>query len=95
MVEQLDKTSTNFDMEIKAEQTSVIKFKYLSYIISGKGLNPEILSRIIQTTVALTKHKPTWNSKNIANSSMIRLLQFLSIVLYTCKSWILKEESEP
>ncbi|GFO20350.1 endonuclease-reverse transcriptase [Plakobranchus ocellatus] len=70
---------------------SVTKFKYLGSIISDEGSKPEILSRIAQTTAALTKLKSIWNNKNIAISSKIRLLRSLvmSIFLYACESWTL------
>ncbi|GFN94160.1 LINE-1 retrotransposable element orf2 protein [Plakobranchus ocellatus] len=42
---------------------SVTKFKYLGSIISDEGSKPEILSRIAQTTIILTKFKPIWNTK--------------------------------
>ncbi|GFN78993.1 endonuclease-reverse transcriptase [Plakobranchus ocellatus] len=118
LVEQLDKASSNFGMEISAEKTkimtnskepskketkingqileSVTKFKYLGSIISDEGSKPEILSRIAQTTAALTKLKPIWNNKSIAISSMIRLLRSLvmSIFLYACESWTLNADIE-
>ncbi|GFN97081.1 endonuclease-reverse transcriptase [Plakobranchus ocellatus] len=97
LVEQLNKASSNFGMEISAETTkimsnskksskkeiqvngqileSVTKFKYIGPIISDEGSKPEILSRIAQTTAALTKLKLIWNPKNIAISSKIRLLR--------------------
>ena len=75
---------------------SVTKFKYLGSIISDEGSKPEILSRIAQTTAALTKLKPIWNNKNIAISSKIRLLRSLvmSIFLYACESWTLNADTE-
>ena len=38
---------------------------------------PEILSRIAQTTAALTKLKPVWNDRSISLSSKIRLMRSL------------------
>ncbi|GFR62379.1 endonuclease-reverse transcriptase [Elysia marginata] len=75
---------------------SVRNFKYLGSIISDEGSKPEILSRIAQTIVALTKLKPIWNNKNIAISSKIRLLRSLvmSIFLYACESWTLNADTE-
>ncbi|GFR83668.1 endonuclease-reverse transcriptase [Elysia marginata] len=80
LVEQLDKASSNFGLEISAEKTKIMtnikesskkeikvngqilervtKFKYLGSIMSDEGPKPEILSRIAQTTAALTKLKP-------------------------------------
>ena len=75
---------------------NVSKFKYLGSVISDEGSKPEILSRIAQTTAALTKLKPIWNNKNIGISSKIRLLRSLvmSIFLYACESWTLNADTE-
>ena len=53
-----------------------------------------ILSRIAQTTAALTRLKPVWTDKSISLSSKIRLMRCLvtSIFLYTCESWTLTAE---
>ncbi|GFR88062.1 hypothetical protein ElyMa_002508300 [Elysia marginata] len=40
----------------------VTKFKYLGSIISNQGSKPKMLSRIAQTTAALTKLQPIWNN---------------------------------
>ena len=37
---------------------TVTSFKYLGSVISDEGSKPEILSRIAQTTAALTRVKP-------------------------------------
>ena len=68
--------------------------KYLGSVITDEGFKPEILSRIAQTTAALTKLKPVWNDRNISLSSKIRLMHFLvtSIFLYACESWTLAAE---
>ena len=75
LVERLDKASTAYGMEIKAEKTklmtnntsginteikvngqkAVTGFKYLGSVISDEGSKPVILSRIAQTTKALTR----------------------------------------
>ena len=64
-------------------------FKYLGAIVSDEGSKPEVLSRIVQTTAAVTKLKVIWNNKNIAISSKIRLMRSLamSIFLYACETW--------
>ena len=41
--------------------------------------SPEVLSRIAQTTAAVTKLKVIRNDKNIANSSKIRLMRSLAM----------------
>ena len=40
---------------------TVTSFKYLGSVITDEGSKPEILSRIAQTTAALTRLKPVWN----------------------------------
>ncbi|WP_419634652.1 hypothetical protein, partial [Thiolapillus sp.] len=58
-------------------------------VISDEGSKPEILSRIAQTTAALTRLKPVWIDKSISLSFKIRLMRSLvtSIFLYACESW--------
>ena len=54
--------------EIKAngqKLETVTSFKYLGSVIT------EILSRIAQTTAALTRLKPVWNDRSISHSSKI------------------------
>ena len=70
---------------------TVTSFKYLGSVITDEGSKPEILSRIAQTTAALTRLKPVWIDKSIFLSSKIRLMCSLvtSIFLYACESWIL------
>ena len=62
--------------------------------ITDEGSKPEILSRIEQTTAALTRLKPVLNDRGISLSSKIRLMRLnvTSIFLYACESWILTEE---
>ena len=43
---------------------TVTSFKYLDSVISDEGSKPEILSRIAQTTAALTRLKPGWNDRS-------------------------------
>ena len=71
-------------------------FKYLGSIITDEGSKPEILSRIAQTTTALTRLKPVWNDRSISLSSKIRLVRSLvtSIFLYACKSWTLTADPQ-
>ena len=73
---------------------TVTSFKYLGSIITDEGSKPEILSRIAQTTAALTRLKPVWNDRNISLSSKIRLMSSLvtSIFLYACASLTLTAE---
>ena len=73
---------------------TVTIFKYLGSVIADEGFKPEILSRIAQTTAALTRLKPVWNDRSISLSSKIRLMRSLvtSIFLYACESWTLTTE---
>ena len=63
--------------------------QYLGSVITDEGSKPEILSRIAQTTAALTRLKPVWIDRSIYLSSKIRLMRSLvtSIFLYVCESW--------
>ena len=63
---------------------TVTSFKYLGSVITDEGSKPEILSRIAQTTAALTRLKPVWNDGSISLSSKIRLMRSFvtSIFLY-------------
>ena len=68
---------------------TVTSFKYHGSIVSDEGSKPEILTRIAQTTTALTRLKPVWNDRNISLNSKIGLIRSLvtSIFLYACDSW--------
>ena len=73
---------------------TVTSFKYLGSVITDEGSKPEILSRIAQTTAALTRLKPVWIDNSIYLSSTIRLMRSLVsfIFLYACDSWTLTAE---
>ncbi|PIK52349.1 endonuclease-reverse transcriptase [Apostichopus japonicus] len=87
---------------------TVQSFKYLGAIVTDEGSKPEVLSRIAQTTSAVTKLKLIWKDRNITlrskirpwsyklYSSMIRLMRSLvtSIFLYACESWTLTADIE-
>ena len=79
--------STDITIDNKKLET-VCSFKYLGAIVSDEESKPEVLSRIAQTTAAVTKLKVIWNDKNIAISSKIRLMHSLamSIFLYACET---------
>ena len=66
---------------------TVTSFKYLGSVITDEGSKPEILSRITQTTAALTRLKPVWIDKSISLSSKIQLIRSLvtSIFPYVCE----------
>ena len=67
---------------------------YLGSVITDEGSKPEILSRIAQTTAALTSLKPVWNDRSISLSSKIQVMRSLvtSIFLYAYESWTLTAE---
>ena len=96
----LDKTKvmTNnpngFQREIKIKSQrleEVENFKYRGAIISNEGSKPEILSRIAQTTAALSRLQIIWRDKNISLASKVKLMRtlILSTFLYACASWSL------
>ena len=67
---------------------TVTSFKYLDSVITDESSKPEILSRIAQTTAALTRLKPVWNDRSISLSSKIRLMcSLITFVFpYACES---------
>ena len=81
----------NTEVKVKQRLETITSFKYLGSVISDEGSKPEILSRIAQTTAALTRLKPAWIDKSISLSSKIRLMHSLvtSFFLYACESWTL------
>ena len=88
-----------FQREIKIKDQrleEVENFKYLEAIISNEGSKPEILSRIVQTTAALSRLKIIWRDKNISLASKVKLMRtlILSTFLYACESWPLTVEIE-
>ena len=88
-----------FQREIKIKgQTleEVENFKYLGGVNSNEGSKPEILSRIAQTTTALSRLKIIWMDKNILLASKVKLMRtlILSTFLYACESWTLTAEIE-
>ena len=87
--------STDITIDNKKLET-VCSFKYLGAIALEEGSKPEVLSRIAQTTAAVTKLKVIWNDKNIAISSKVRLMRSLamSIFLYACETWTITVDIE-
>ena len=73
---------------------TVTSFKYLDSIITDEGSKHKILSRIAETTAALTRLKPVWHDRSVSHSFKIRLMRSLvtSIFLYACESWTLTAE---
>ena len=93
------KNPNGFQGEIKIKGQRLVEvenFKYLGAIIFNKGSKPEILSRITQTTAALSRLKIIWRDKNNLLASKVKLMWMLilSIFLYACESWTLTAENE-
>ena len=85
----------NTEIKVNGQKLETVRsFKHLDSVITDEDSKPEILSRIAQTTAALTSLKPVWNDRRISLSSKIRLMRFLvtSIFLYACESWTLTAE---
>ena len=85
----------NTEIKVNGQKLeTVTSFKYLGSVKTDEGAKLEILSRIAQTTAALTRLKPVWIDKSISLSPKIRLMRFLltSIFLYACESWTLTAE---
>ena len=62
----------NTEIKVNGQRLeTVTSFKYLGSVITDEGSKPEILSRIAQTTAALTRLKPVWINKSISLSSKI------------------------
>ena len=79
----------NTEIKVNGQKLeTVTSFKYLGSVITDEDSKPEILSRISQTTAALTRLKPVWIDKSI------RLMRSLvtSIFLYACESWTFTAE---
>ena len=85
------------EIKIKGQRLEEVEnFKYLGAIISNEGSKPEILSRIAQTTSALSRLNIIWRDKNTSLASKVKLMRtlILSTFLYVCESWTLIAEIE-
>ena len=85
------------EIKIKSQRLEEVEnFKYFGAIISNEGSKPEILSRIAQTTAALSRLKIIWRDKNISLASKVKLVRtlILSTFLYACEGWTLTAEIE-
>ena len=87
---QDDNTSgINTDIKVNGQKLeTVTSFKYLRSVITDEGSKPVILSRVAQTSAALTRLKLVWIDRSISLSSKTRLMRSLvkSIFLYACES---------
>ena len=86
--------TSGINTEIKVNRQkleTVTSFKYLGSVITDEDSKPELISKIAQTTAALTRLKPVWNDRSISLCSNIQLMRSLvtSIFLYACESWTL------
>ena len=91
----INTSGINTKIQVNGQKLETLTcFKYLSSVITDEGFKPEILSRIAQTTAALTKLKPVWIDKSSSVSSKIRLMRspVTSIFLCACESWTLTAE---
>ena len=53
--------TSNTEIKIDRQKLETVTgFKYPGSVITGEGSKPELLSRIAQTTAALTRVKPVW-----------------------------------
>ena len=88
MTNNTNSISTDITTDNQKLET-VRSFKYLGTIVLDEGSKPEVLSRIAQTTAAVTKLKVIWNDKNIAINSKIRLMRSLAMPTfsYACETW--------
>ena len=85
----------NTEIKVSGQKLeTVTSFKYLSSGNTDEGPKLEILSRIAQTTAALTRLKTVLNNRSISLHSKIQLMCSLvtSIFLCACESWTLTAE---
>ena len=66
------------EIKIKGQRLEEVEnFKYLGSVISNEGSKPKILSRIAETTAALSRLKIIWREKNISLASKVKLMRTL------------------
>ena len=77
------------DRSLRQSQASSTRARF-----SLMRVKPKILSRIAQTTAALTRLKQVWNDRSISLTSEIRLMRSIvtSIFLHAFESWTLTAE---
>ena len=77
------------EIMVKRQKLGIVtSFHYFVAVVSDDGSKPEVLSRIAQSTAALTKLKPIWKDNNISLGSKVRLMRplVISVFLYACES---------
>ena len=58
-------SAINTEIKVNGQKiATVTSFKYQGSVLIDEGSKPEILSRIAQTTAALTRLKPFWIDKS-------------------------------
>ena len=68
-------SGTNNEIKVNGQRLeTATSFKYLGSVVSDRSSKPEILSKIAQTTAALTRLKPVCNDSSTSISSKIRLM---------------------
>ena len=103
ILKRLDKTSSDYGMEINAEKTKLMTNNSNGIqeriLVNGKQLetiaNLKYLeSRIVQTSPAMARLKPMWKNNNITLRNKIKLMHALviSILPYACEIWTLTAE---
>ena len=66
------------EIKIKGQRLEEVEnFKYLEAIISNEESKPDILSRITQTTAALSRLKMIWRDKYSSLTSKVKLMRTL------------------
>ena len=74
------------DINVRGQKLgTVTSFKYLGAVVSDDGSKPDVLSRIAQATVALTKLKPIWRDNNISLGSKVKLMHSLVMERDCCE----------
>ena len=65
----------NTEIKVNGQKLqTVTSFKYLGSVTTVEGSKPEILSRIAQTTAAVTRLKQVWDDRNISLCSNSALM---------------------
>ena len=86
----------NTEIKINGQKLeTVTSFKNLGSVIADEGSKPEILSRIAQTTAALTRLKAVWNDRSISLSASLSHPSSCMLVNHGPSQQSSKEEYKP
>ena len=78
-------SGVNKEIKVNGQKFEIVtSFEYLGSVIIDEGSKPEILSRIAQTTAALTRFKPVCNDRSISLSSKMTVTLSYHIHLPVC-----------